>query len=93
MSERRDLGFKLAEFRFADGDKRTLEGYASMFNVPYDLGRFHEVVEPGAFTRALDEGQDVRAVIDHYPQLSMSKKDARIVHIGKSIPDMPGLEI
>ena len=67
MSERRDLGFKLAEFRFADGDKRTLEGYASIFNVPYDLGRFDEVVEAGAFTRALDEGQDVRALIDHDP--------------------------
>lgn len=67
MEERRNLGFNMAEFRFADGDKRTLEGYASKFNVPYDLGRFDEVVEPGAFTRAIDEGQDVRALIDHDP--------------------------
>lgn len=67
MSERRDLGFESAEFRFADGDKRTLEGYASMYGVSYDLGRFDEVVETGAFSRALAEEQDVRALIDHDP--------------------------
>lgn len=67
MSERRDLGFESAEFRFADGDKRTLEGYASMYGVSYDLGRFDEVVEAGAFSRALSEEQDVRALIDHDP--------------------------
>tara|TARA_R110000824_G_scaffold161138_1_gene336340 strand:+ start:3645 stop:4223 length:579 start_codon:yes stop_codon:yes gene_type:complete len=66
-TESRDLGFDSAEVRFADGDKRTLEGYASVFGTPYDLGRFDEVVEAGAFTRALDEGQDVRALIDHDP--------------------------
>jgi hypothetical protein len=67
MSERRDLGFESAEFRFADGDKRTLEGYASIYGVSYDLGRFDEVVETGAFSRAINEGQDVRALIDHDP--------------------------
>ena len=67
MGERRDLGFNEAEFRFADDDKRTLEGYASMFGNSYDLGRFDEVVESGAFTRALSEGQDVRALVDHDP--------------------------
>ncbi len=67
MTERRDLGFDNAEFRFADSDKRTLEGYASMFGNAYDLGRFDEVVEAGAFTRALSEDQDVRALIDHDP--------------------------
>tara|TARA_R110002020_G_scaffold403097_3_gene613201 strand:+ start:148 stop:726 length:579 start_codon:yes stop_codon:yes gene_type:complete len=67
MGERRDLGFNAAEFRFADDDKRTLEGYASMFGNSYDLGRFDEVVEAGAFTRALSEQQDVRALVDHDP--------------------------
>ena len=67
MWEERNLTFESAEFRFADDDKRTLEGYASMYDVSYDLGRFDEVIETGAFTRALDEGQDVRALIDHDP--------------------------
>ena len=31
------------------------------------MGRFDEVVEAGAFTRALSEEQDVRALVDHDP--------------------------
>jgi hypothetical protein len=38
-----------------------------MYGVSYDLGRFDEVVETGAFSRALAEEQDVRALIDHDP--------------------------
>ena len=49
MSEQRDLTFESAEFRFADDEKRTLEGYASMYGVSYDLGRFDEVVEAGHY--------------------------------------------
>lgn len=67
MNERRGLEFESAEFRFTDDDKRTLEGYASRFGNAYDLGRFDEVVEQGAFTRALKEEQDVRALVDHDP--------------------------
>ena len=40
MCEERNLTFESAEFRFADDDKRTLEGYASMYDVSYDLCRF-----------------------------------------------------
>jgi hypothetical protein len=65
MNEQRAIDFKAAEFRFADDDKKVLEGYASVFNKKTDLGRFDEVIEPGAFTRALAEDQDVRALIDH----------------------------
>ena len=65
MNEQRALDFKAAEFRFADDDKKVLEGYASVFNSKTDLGRFDEVIEPGAFARSISEGQDVRALIDH----------------------------
>ena len=63
--EKRHINFDSAELRFADGEKRTLEGYASVFNKPTDLGRFDEVIERGAFTRAVDEAHDVRALVDH----------------------------
>ena len=63
--EKRHINFDAAELRFADGEKRTLEGYASVFNKPTDLGRFDEVIERGAFTRAVDEAHDVRALVDH----------------------------
>jgi len=65
MNEQRAINFTAAEFRFTDDDKSVIEGYASVFNSKTDLGRFDEVIEPGAFTRALAEGQDVRALIDH----------------------------
>ena len=65
MNEQRAINFEAAEFRFADDDKKVLEGYASVFNSKTDLGRFDEVIEPGAFSRALSEDQDVRALIDH----------------------------
>ena len=63
--EKRHINIDSAELRFADNDKRTLEGYASVFNKPTDLGRFDEVIERGAFTRAVDEAHDVRALVDH----------------------------
>jgi HK97 family phage prohead protease len=65
--EIRAIGFDAAEFRFSDPQKRTLEGYAAVFESMYPLGSFDEVIMPGAFSRALEEGQDVRALIDHDP--------------------------
>ena len=67
MNEKRAINFEQGEVRFKDEDKRTLEGYASIFNTPTDLGSFSEVIVAGAFKRALDEGQDVRALVEHDP--------------------------
>ena len=65
MNEQRAINFEAAEFRFADENNKVIEGYASVFNRKTDLGRFDEIIEAGAFTRAIQEGQDVRALIDH----------------------------
>jgi len=54
------------ELRAADGDKpQTLIGYAAVFNSPTDLGWYTEQIEPGAFSRSLADGDDVRALADH----------------------------
>tara|TARA_R100000655_G_scaffold78574_1_gene117993 strand:- start:772 stop:1344 length:573 start_codon:yes stop_codon:yes gene_type:complete len=63
--EKRHINISASELRFADGEKRTLEGYASVFNSPIDLGRFDEVIERGAFARSINEKHDVRALVDH----------------------------
>ena len=63
--EKRHIKFDAAELRFAEDDQRTLEGYASVFNVATDLGRFSETIERGAFSRAISEEHDVRALVDH----------------------------
>ena len=66
--ENRATQFEAGEIRLADGgEKRTLEGYASVFNTATDLGRFDEVIMPGTFARAINEDHDVRALIDHDP--------------------------
>lgn len=41
-------------------------GYAARFNSPsQDLGGFIEVIKPGAFSRSLASGANVRALYDH----------------------------
>lgn len=48
----------------ADGDKRTLSGYAAVFNSLTDIGGyFQEQIAPGAFDSAMNA--DVRALVDH----------------------------
>ena len=48
----------------ADDNKRTLVGYASVFNSPTDIGgMWIETVAPGAFAETISG--DVRALVDH----------------------------
>jgi HK97 family phage prohead protease len=65
--ERRNLK---TEVRVAGtGDARKIEGYASVFNVPYSISQwwdeFEEIISPVAFNRALAEKQDVRCLFNH----------------------------
>ena len=50
----------------ADTDARTITGYAAVFDQETRIGSmFREVIRPGAFTRAIEERQDVRALWNH----------------------------
>ena len=62
-TERRTLSADL-EVREA-GTTITLEGYASTFNQPYDMGLYRETIAPGAFRKTLTEAPDVRFLINH----------------------------
>ncbi|HKY80264.1 MAG TPA: HK97 family phage prohead protease [Sphingobium sp.] len=49
----------------AEGETRTAEGYAALFNVETDIGGYWtEIIAPGAFTKSLQE-RDVVALHSH----------------------------
>jgi hypothetical protein len=57
----------------ADATSPMAEGYAAVFNTRTDLGSFQEQIAPGAFKRALGEGQDVRMLFNHDPNMVLGR--------------------
>ena len=52
----------------AEGKKPKIVGHAAVFNrKSEDLGGWREIVMPGAFTKTLKDGADVRALWNHDP--------------------------
>lgn len=64
--ERRFVKGQQVKLRAA-GAKPGIEGYGAVFNQQYDSGWFIETIKPGAFSRALEEKQDVRCCFNHDP--------------------------
>jgi len=58
------------------GEPTKFVGYAAVFNSRTDLGWYHEEIAPGAFTRAIEENQDVRALINHDANLVLGRTTA-----------------
>lgn len=73
MDAKREVRFfQAAELRVTPEGKIT--GYAAPFNKwSQDLGGFREQVAPGAFKRAIAEGQDVRALFNHNPSVVLGR--------------------
>ena len=64
--ERRYLSMTVEARDAEEGDGKTVEGYAAVFNSDADLGGFVETIEPGAFDAALADPQlDVAALFNH----------------------------
>ena len=63
-----------SEIRFQSEGKKIV-GYAAKFSPmrSQDLGGFVEQIHPEAFTRSINEGADVRALIDHNPSLILGR--------------------
>lgn len=64
ITERR-MAATVLEVRDDDADGITLNGYASTFDDPYDMGWYTETVASGAFKRTLGRKPDVRLLLNH----------------------------
>lgn len=64
LDERRTVVYSNMEMR-AEGDGNMLTGYAAVFDSPSEPMPFIEYVKRGAFSKTLNDGADVRLLIDH----------------------------
>jgi hypothetical protein len=55
------------ELRAASDASPSIQGYAAVFNSQTDIGFYREQIAPGAFSRAIRDNQDVRALFNHNP--------------------------
>lgn len=63
-NENRSVAYSRLELREA-GDGKTLSGYAAIFDSPSEPLPWVEFVRRGAFAKTLNDGADVRLLIDH----------------------------
>lgn len=71
-----------SEMRAAGDEKPQISGYAAVFNQETKIGSyFTEIIKPGAFTRALQEKQDVRALINHDSNLVLGRTKSKTLRL------------
>lgn len=73
-----------------NGEPTTLIGYAAVFDSRTDLGWFEEEVAPGAFSRSLTDGDDVRALYNHDSAQVIGRRNADTLRLEE---DATGLRI
>jgi HK97 family phage prohead protease len=68
--------------RAAGDEKPQISGYAAVFDQATKIGDFFtEIIKPGAFTRALQENQDVRALINHDSNLVLGRTKSKTLRL------------
>jgi hypothetical protein len=60
-----------------------IKGYAALFDDPYDVGWFKERIQRGAFKESLENGDDIRALFNHDPNLILGRASAGTLRLGE----------
>jgi len=63
-NNKRNIAYSNLEIR-AEGDGNTLVGYAAVFDSPSEPLPWTEFVRRGAFAKTINDGADVRLLVDH----------------------------
>ena len=64
VDEKRTIAYSNLEVR-AENEGRTIVGYAAVWDSPSEFMGFTEYVKRGAFSKTLNDGAEVRLLIDH----------------------------
>jgi HK97 family phage prohead protease len=64
VDEKRSIAYSNLEVR-SENEGKTLVGYAAVWDSPSEYMGFTEFVKRGAFSKTLNDGADVRLLIDH----------------------------
>jgi len=68
----------------AEGKATKIGGYAARFNSEsVDLGGFSERIAPGAFAAALAKGADVRALLNHNPDVVLGRSKSGTLRLAE----------
>lgn len=88
--ERRQL--PISELRVeSQNDERKIVGYSAVFNsLSENLGGFREKIQEGAFKRSLENGADVRALMNHDPNYVLGRNKSGTLILSE---DARGLKV
>lgn len=64
QNNQRNIAYSNLEMR-AEGDSNTLVGYAAVFDSPSEPLPWTEFVRRGSFSKTINDGADVRLLVDH----------------------------
>ena len=89
--ERRVLASNL-EVRAAEGEAAVIVGHPAVFNRDSELiaGQFIERIAPGAFAESIGKPDDVRALINHDPNLILGRNLSKTLTLRE---DETGLQV
>lgn len=89
--ERRTIQMHSMEKRETEDGKLYLEGYFARYNEPYEVcAGWVETIAPGAFSRVLAEGKDIKALWNHNRDIVLGSTSAGTLELSDDIEGLPG---